>query len=298
MTTTSAIDLSRLPTPDVIETLDAEAIIAAAKADVLAIAPELAPVLALESELVVKLIEVFAFREVLLRARINDAADAVLLARATGTDLEHLAALYGVARLTISPADMTAVPPVAAVLETDAALRRRVQLALDGFSTAGPRAAYEFHALTADARVSDVSVDSPSPGAVRVVVLSSIGTGLATPDLLEAVDAALSADDVRPLCDTVNVQSATIVTYEVEATITMLEGPDPALVLVEAQAELAQYLASTRGVGRAVRVSGIYMALHRPGVERVTLTAPLADVLVSATEAAHCISTSVTVGAP
>jgi len=49
--------------PDVVETLNYEAIVAAIKADVEAAAPEFADVLALESEPVVKLIEAFAYRE-------------------------------------------------------------------------------------------------------------------------------------------------------------------------------------------------------------------------------------------
>jgi hypothetical protein len=65
----AAAGVSLLPVPDVVETLDYEVILAAMKADLAARAPELAAVLALESEPVVKLLEVCAYRELLLRAR-------------------------------------------------------------------------------------------------------------------------------------------------------------------------------------------------------------------------------------
>lgn len=299
MSQITAVDLSRLPVPNAVEVLEYEAILAAMIADLAARAPELAAALAVESDPLVKDLQVGAYREMLLRARINDAVRATMLATALGGDLDNLAALFGVARQVVTPADPAAIPPIAAVMEGDDALRLRTQLALEGFSTAGPRAAYEFHARSADARVSDVAVDSPEPGLVRVVVLSSEGDGQASSGLVSAVTTALNAEDVRPLCDTVLVQSAQIVPFAIDARLTLLQGPDISVILAEAQAELGRYLASIRGVGRAVRLSGIYAALNRTGVENVDLISPTADIVVAGTEAAHCTAAVVQIeGAP
>lgn len=284
----SAIDLSLLPVPDVVETLDYEVILAAMKADLAARAPEVAAVLALESEPVVKLLEVCAFREVLIRARVNDAAQAVTLARATGTDLDNLAALFGVARLVINPGDPLAVPPVAPTLESDADLRRRAQLALEGFSTAGPEGAYVFHALSADGDVLDVSATSPSPGDVLVTVLSRTGSGTAPAPLLATVQAALNADDVRPLCDNVVVQSAAIVSYAITATLFFYPGPDSAVVMAAAQAAATAYAAAQHRIGRDVTISGLHAALHQPGVQRVVLTSPSAALTIGSAQASWC----------
>ncbi|MFN7596118.1 MAG: baseplate J/gp47 family protein [Cereibacter sp.] len=284
----SAIDLSLLPVPDVVETLDYEVILAAMKADLAARAPDLAAVLALESEPLVKLLEVAAYREVLIRARVNDAAQAVTLARATGTDLDNLAALFGVARLVINPGDPLAVPPVAATLESDADLRRRAQLALEGFSTAGPEGAYVFHALSADGDVLDVSATSPSPGDVLVTVLSRTGSGAAGAPLLAAVQAALNADDVRPLCDNVVVQSAAIVSYAITATLYFYPGPDSAVVMAAAQAAATAYAAAQHRIGRDVTISGLHAALHQPGVQRVVLTSPSAALTIGSAQASWC----------
>lgn len=295
MTGYAAIDLSRLPVPDAIEALDTEAMIAQIKAAVQTAAPELAAVLALESEPAVKLIEAYAYFGLLHRARVNDGVRAVLLATASGADLEHLAALFGVRRLVIIAADPDAVPPIAEVLESDSDLRARAQLALEGFSTAGPRGAYLFHALSASGDVLDVSVASPAPGDVLVTVLSRSGDGTASSELISTVAAALNDEDVRPLCDTVIVQGATLVEYEIAATITVLDGPDASTVIAAAQSAVAAYAAGRHRLGRAVRLSGIYAALHQPGVELVTLIQPAGDILCDPDTAPVCTAISVTV---
>ncbi|MEH6775915.1 MAG: baseplate J/gp47 family protein [Cereibacter changlensis] len=292
MTGYSAIDLSRLPAPAVIETLDTEATIAAIKAKVLELAPELGPALALESEPAVKLIEALAFFGVLHRARVNDAARAVMLATATGADLDNLAALLGVSRLTLAAADPEAIPPAPAVMEADADLRTRTQLALEGFSTAGPRGAYLFHALSASGEVLDASVVSPTPGTVLVTVLSRAGSGAASASLLATVAAALNDEDVRPLCDEVIVQGATILPYSVTASLRCFSGPDTSAVLAAAEAAVTTYVADSRRLGRALRRSGLFAALHQPGVEQVTLTEPAADIEPTTGEATWCAAIS------
>lgn len=295
MSTFTAIDLSALPMPDFVETLDFETLLAAYKADFIARYPALAAALDLESEPVVKLLETGAYRELLVRARVNDAGRANMLATSTGADLDNLAALYGVSRLVTAPGDSSASPPVAPTFETDGVFRARIQLALEGFSTAGPVGAYRFHALSADGRVKDVGVASPSPGVVRVTVLSSVGNGTATGDLLLAVDTALAADDVRPLCDTVTVQGATIVPFSVSAQLELLEGPDAAVVLAEAQAALAAHVADVHRIGRSVSLSGLYAALHRGGVAKVNLIMPAAEIDIGETEAPWCTAANVTI---
>ncbi|WP_323010035.1 baseplate assembly protein [Paracoccus sp. (in: a-proteobacteria)] len=290
----SAIDFSRLPPPDVVEMPDAEALVQSIKADVLARAPELAAVLALESEPVVKLIEVMAYRELLLRARVNDAARAVMLATARGADLEHLGALYGVARLLIDAGDPDAIPPRAPVHESDDALRARIQLAPEALTVAGSRGSYEFHARSASAEVADIAVDSPTPGNVRVTVLAREGSGAAGAALLNTVQAALSAEDVRPLCDTVAVQSAGIMNYQIKAELDIAPGPDAGVVLERAREAVSAYAAGIRRIGQPVTISGLHAALHREGVARVRLIQPAAEVDPGPLGAAFC--TGIVVG--
>lgn len=290
----TAVDLSQLAAPDVVETLDFETILAAMVADLQSRDPAFSALV--ESDPAYKILEVAAYRETLIRQRVNDATQAVMLAYAGGADLDQIAANYNVERLVLDAGDPDAIPPVEPTLESDADLRRRVQLSFEGFSTAGPVGAYVFHALGADPDVLDVAVDSPAPGEVVVTVLSRDGDGTASAELLAAVDAVLSSDDVRPLTDDVTVQAATIVEYTVTAVLTVLPGPDGSVVLAQAEAALAAYIAQTQRLGRDVTRSGIFAALHQPGVQNVTLTAPAADVVIAADEASFCTATDVTVG--
>lgn len=153
----AVIDLSQLPAPQIVDVPDFETLLAERKAEFVALHPKdeqeaVIRTLELESEPVTKLLQENAYRELLLRQRINEAAQAVMVAYAMGSDLDQLAANYNVKRLTVTPADNDAVPPVAAVMESDEALRLRVPAAFEGLSVAGPTAAYEFHARSADWR--------------------------------------------------------------------------------------------------------------------------------------------------
>ena len=289
----TAVDLSRLPFPAVVEPLDVETIVAAMLADLRDRAPEFSALV--ESDPAYKILEACAYRELLLRQRVNEATKAVLLAYAAGSDLDHVAANFNVQRLVLAAANPNTVPPTPAVLEPDDDLRRRVQLAFEGLSTAGPEGAYVFHALSAHPDVLDASATSPTPGVVTVSVLSRVGSGAPDAPLLAAVAATLADDDVRPLTDQVNVVAAAIVNFTVVASLTLYPGPDSAVVLAEANARLTDYLARSRRLGRDVTRSGVFAALHSEGVQNVVLTQPATDVVVTPAQAAFCTARTVTV---
>ena len=290
----TAVDLSKLPFPNAVEELDFETILAQWIADLQARDPAFSAFV--ESDPAYKIMEVGAFRELLLRQRVNEAIKAVTLAYGDGADLDQIAARYNVKRLTLVPADDTTVPPTPAILESDESLRRRVQLSFEGFSTAGPTGAYIFHTLGADARVLDASAHSPVPGQVVVAVLSNVGNGAAPSDLVAAVNATLSADDVRPLTDQVTVKSAEILNYSVSATLTLYPGPDAEVVLAASQAALGAYVAESHRLGRDVTLSGLYAALHQEGVQDVSLLSPVVSVVADWDQATWCTSTTVTIG--
>ncbi len=279
----TAVDLSRLPPPDIVAALDFETILAALRADFAARLPAFDAFV--ESDPAIKLLEVAAYRELVLRQDVNDAARAVMIAYARGGDLDQLAALFGVARLELVAADPDAGVP--ATMEADDDLRSRVLLAPDGYSVAGPASSYVFHARSASGDVLDASATSPAPGDVVVAVLSRTGDGTAAPALLAVVDAAVSADTVRPLTDRVTVRSAAIVDYAIRATLYLYAGPDSGLILANARAALDAYLAQTRRLGRDVPRSALVAALHTAGVQRVVLAEPAADVVLDPTQAGH-----------
>lgn len=289
---TNVIDLSQMAPPDVVEELEYESILSAMLSELRSRDPEFNALV--ESDPAYKILEVCAYREMLVRQRVNDAARSVMLAYASGADLEQLAALYGVTRLVVEPGDPDADPPVLPTYEPDDRLRRRVSMAPTGWSCAGSAGSYRYHALSADAEVKDVAVSSPAPGEVRVTVLSDGGDGTAGPELLGIVDAALSADTVRPLCDAVVVQSASIIPYAVSAGLYLYYGPDEDMVRQASEAAVVAYVHDQHRLGRDVTLSGLYAALHQPGVQRVVLLSPAENVVCGPYEAAWCESVTVT----
>jgi len=295
----SPIDLSLLPAPQVLETLDFETIFANRKASVLALLPEdereaAANVLSLESEPATKLLQENAYQELLLRNRVNDAAKAVMLPFAIGADLDQIGANTNVKRLVLVEADPDASPPVAEVLEGDDAYRLRIQEAPDALSTAGPRNAYEFHARSADGRVLDARAISPAPCEVVVAVLANSDDWQAPADLLQAVDAALSAEDVRPLGDLVSVVQGQVTDYVLEAVVYVEKGPEAPIALNAARANAAAMSKPLRPLGFSVYRNAYVAALKVEGVRNVYVKSPAADILCGRTQAARCTAIKIT----
>lgn len=290
--TFTAIDLSRLPAPTLIETLSYEATYAEMLAKLKESLPDFDD--SLESDPAVKVLQLCAYFRMLDRQRVNDAARALMIAFATGSDLDQLGARpeFNVARLELAPADP--VTGTAAIMESDDEFRRRIVLAPEAFSVAGPSGAYISHALSADPDVLDASAVSPSPAVVNVYVLSRTGTGTAAAPLLATVTAALSGETVRPIGDRLTVYTASIVTYAVTASIKTFSGPDPAVVLAEAQARIEAYVADAKRLGRDITRSAIFAALHVAGVQNVTLTSPAADLVNNDNQAGHCTGITLT----
>ena len=270
MTTLS--DLASLPTPAVIESLSFETIFEELQAEFQSRYPDYSALLA--SDPAVKLLEVAAYREVLLRNRINSAAKASLLAFATGGDLDHLAAFYGVTRLTD---------------ETDEALRLRTRQRIIGFANAGGAAHYRYWALSASPEVADVEVDSPEPGRVRISVLAKGEEQTVSNAVLDAVRAVVLRDDIRVLTDTIEVVPAELMPVTVHARLWLY--PDAPLETVAAiQAVFASTLAACAGLGWDLTRSWIVGQLQRAGVHKVELLSPTTDIRVAANQAVRLLS--------
>ena len=294
------IDLTQLPAPSVVEVLDFETILATRKAHLVSLLPEaeraaVTALLELESEPATKLLEENAYQETILRNRVNEAGKAVMLAFALDGDLDQLGANVNVARLTITPANPNALPPVAAVMEDNDAYRLRIQEAPDGLSVAGPKASYEFHARSSDGRVKDASATSPAPASVTVTVLAHNDTGIADAALLATVARALNAEDVRPLGDRLSVQAAQVIDYQIEATLFIGVGPEVPILLDAARANAARVSQPRRPMGHSIYRSACSAAVHVEGVRKVVLTSPEADIELNATQAARCIGINLSV---
>jgi phage-related baseplate assembly protein len=289
----SVIDLSKLPPPEFVETLDYETIVADMLTDFKTRYPKYTNVL--ESDPAYKILEVAAYRELLLRHRINEEGRALLVAFAMDSDLDHIGITYyeGEQRLVITQADPTTQPPTEQVMEDNESYRRRLLLKDDSYSTAGAGNAYKFHALSADGNIKDASVTSPHPGTTVVTILSRLGDGTADEAMLDKVRARLNSDDVRPLSEELIVQGAEIINWELDADITTYSGPDQTIVLKAAQESFAAYLLEQQLLAADVTDSALSHALHVPGVFKVVRQAPLADISCTAQQATWCTSVNI-----
>lgn len=289
----TVVNLSQLPAPNVVESLDFETILAEMIADLQERDPTFTALV--ESDPAYKVLEVCAYRELLMRQRVNESAKAVMLAYATGADLDQLGANVGVQRQVITPADETTVPPTPAVMESDEDFRARIQLSPEGYTTAGSEGSYVFHGLGADADVKDIQAISPEPGKVTVYVLSRTGDGTAPQATIDAVAATLNGETIRPMTDEVTVLSANIVNYTITAELTLFPGPDATVVMQSAIDAVTAFAEAQRRIGYDVTLSGLYHALHQPGVQNVTLTSPTASLVLGDGQASYCTEINVTV---
>ncbi len=285
----STVELSALPAPQVLEDLDFEGTYQQSLAEFRSFMGENWTA-NLESDPVTKLLELGAYQRLQNRARINDAAKALLLAYARGSDLDQLAANVALKRLVVQAEDLSTSPPTPQVLEEDDALRERVQLVYEGLTTAGPRNSYILHARNASGLVADATAESPSPAVVTVTVLSleGAGTGEASPELLEAVRVKLSDDDVRPVGDRLFVESAEVLHFRIDAVLHKTgSGPESEATLAECKRRLAAWINPRRRLGVEVARSAIDAQLHIAGVSRVELVG-WQDLAPSKSQAAWC----------
>lgn len=279
MTTDSALTL----TPNIIETIDFEQALTLAKSKFVSLYPldeqqAWRDVLALESEPVTKLLETATYLEILLRARINDAARANLLLYATDKDLDRLADFYGLVRL---------------IAEKDMAFRARIILRIRASSTAGPAVHYRYHALSASPNISDVYIDSPRAGLITIAVIGKDGIDPSV--LVDTVTDYINRPDIKVLTDTLQVKAATVKNITVDATIYML--PDTSTAVFDGlAAHLQSAVGSQLGLGRDLTKSWLIHTLHVAGVQRVVLNNPTTDIIIGNDQAARIDTVNLTLG--
>ena len=200
----------------------------------------------------------------------------------------------------------TAVTSGGAANETDAHLRARIQAAPNQFSVAGPAGAYRFFALGADPSIVDVSVVSPSPGAVYVYILTGPITvqpavapndaGVAGSALLAKVRAIVNSNSVRPLTDTVSVLPVTEVDYSISGTVTLYSDADPSSTTTAVNNAATNFaLALASRIQRDIVPSQIIEALQGvAGVYEVALSSPVYTQLIAG-QWANCAAITLSV---
>ena len=181
--------------------------------------------------------------------------------------------------------------------EGDIALRERIKLAPSIFSTAGSFDAYKFHARSASTLLIDVAVLGPpdtTPGVVEIYPLMADGS--TTPaQVLAAVENACSGEKVRPLTDTVVVQSPSASNYTITAELITYINFDITDIIDAVTAALQEFTEQKRiRLGQDITESQVIAICQIEGVYSVTLSG-WSDVIVNNTEFPFCTAILVTV---
>lgn len=259
---TVAFDFSSLPPPEVIKTFYFETILAERMDDLrqrLVAAGIDYDVGHLETDILKTVHLADSYREAGLRAAINDAAKANLLAFALRSDLDHLGAFYDVYRL---------------IGETDEAFRSRLIIEIKGRSPGGGAYWYEAAARRADVRIRSVKVyREPFWPIIHIAVLSRENGGIPDQTMMDAVTAEVMSERVRLFNDTLLPESAVVTGTYIEADIWLL--PDAAFGVLDTLPELLRqtWLAESE-IGFDLEPSWIKARLHVSGVKRVDILSP------------------------
>lgn len=160
--------------------------------------------------------------------------------------------------------------------EDDESLRERIRLAPETFTVAGSMESYVAQTKNASGEISAVTATSPAPGVVDIRFVLK-GGELPNSAMIELVQNYLSADDVRPLTDLVQVAAPDTVEYELSCTWYL------------AQENSTQYAAIASGVqkavqdyvqwqkekpGRDINPSELTRLVMQAGAKRVEITSP------------------------
>ena len=155
--------------------------------------------------------------------------------------------------------------------------RERIRQAPYLSVTTGPAKQYRAHALAVSSDISDVVAERGNAGVVNVY-LALNDTAVAS-DVIADVKEALSAEDIRPLTDTVNVQEADVLSYAIYAEYKLPTGSLTvnADTMQAAANEYKEWQEST--IGRAFDPYQLIAELYRAGAERVIIlnTSTVAD---------------------
>lgn len=179
--------------------------------------------------------------------------------------------------------------------ESDNELRERIRLAPSRFSTAGSTDAYRFHTLSANPGIIDASVTMLTPG--TVLILPLMESGEVTPQtVIDQVNVATSGEKVRPLSDTVVIQSPQRIDYELEVQLTLYETADADEVIDAVTANLEAFtVAARQRMGFDIKETQVIEAVQQvAGVYTLTLV-DFESIIVSPLQFAFCTSIAVSV---
>lgn len=275
--------LMGLPVPPAVEPLNFEATLAEMKADFLELFPDAAKELEIQTSPLLAQLRHMAATKVKMSAEINDRSRLNFLTHTFGSGVDNFGAFWSLERKTVRPADNTTTPPTPAVMERDEDLKKRTFAAPAKLAAAGPKSAFESHALDVDPAIKKAKAISHESGETSVYLYNPDAE--ITAEQIAAVSAYLAPR--TPLCAHTHVQAAGRPSMAVTATLYILPGQLWAEVEARAMAALRAYEKSRQDFGLDIIQKGVLDALFCEGVQDVSMAAPTENLAVAQTDIAQ-----------
>lgn len=185
------------------------------------------------------------------------------------TIVDDIPYLYTVENITVSSGGVNQ--------ENDESLRERIRLKPTSFSTAGPISAYKYYTLTSHQDIVDTYIFTPneSPGVVKVYPLLK-GGKIPEQEVLDVVDKTLSADDIRPFTDKVEVLAPTAQNYSINFKWWLNKTSDKTIVESAVNKAVEEYKKwQKEKLGRDINPNKLTQLLIQAGAKRVEITSPI-----------------------
>ncbi len=181
---------------------------------------------------------------------------------------------------------------------TDEEFFELLRASQDAYSTAGARGAYIYHAKKVSPEIADVVANSPTPGVVKLYVLTAAGEPAGV-ELKAQVLAACNPDEVRAFTDLVSVADPETVSYNVDLTYYLSEESQVKAADVQKAVEEAvrQYIAWQCGrLGRDINPSYLHGLLMQTGIKRAVIAEPVYTSLRDGRQAENSVPQVAAVG--
>lgn len=176
----------------------------------------------------------------------------------------------------ISKVENVTITEGGADLETDENLAERIYLAPSSWSTAGPDEAYKYWVMTFDPAITDVCVDSETPGVVNICFILQDGQ---IPDetMIDELEGYLQNEKVRPLTDKVIVELPSIKEYTIDLTYYVNKSERMKAVTIQRQVQEAvrEYITwQKEKIGRDINPDQLRKRIISAGAKRVEIRSP------------------------
>jgi phage-related baseplate assembly protein len=163
-----------------------------------------------------------------------------------------------------------------AEMEADDPFAERIRQSNERYSVAGPAGAYEFFAKSADQRIIDVYVDSPSDGVIEIRPLLQEGE-IPGEDILNEVLESCSDRTKRPLTDNVTILAPAVVPYNLELTYYISTDKQSMVSSIQAavnQAVSDFTLWQKSKLGRGIDLGECISLIKEAGGKRTVISSP------------------------